>query len=96
MQSSYVELHQGGGVSFVGPDAVNLMRAITLRRALELYARTGMLLARGVSPTQLLKIAQEYTGKAYKRGQYDQAAQDVGTWVEAMKAAMPISEEGQA
>jgi hypothetical protein len=54
-----------------------------------------MKMTRGASPTVLLGIAGEYTGKKYKRGQYDQAAQDLNVWIETMRAAMPVTVEGE-
>lgn len=88
---SRVELHPGGGTSFVGRDAVNLTRAITLKASLTLYAKTGMIPTRNVRATDLLRMASEYTGKTYKRGQHELAAADVGAWVETMKAAIPVT-----
>lgn len=85
-------VHHDGGTTLVGPDAVNLFRAISVRAALTMYARTGMKMTRGATPTVLLAIATEYSGKAYKRGQYDQAAEDVRIWVETMKAALPTTD----
>lgn len=92
--SDHIEIHAGGGISCVGRDAVNLYRAVTLRQALALYARTGMRLTRGASPTAMLIMATEYTGKAYKRGAYIQAAADVQTWIDTMKAGLPVIREG--
>lgn len=89
--ASFVQTHAGGGASFVGPDAVNLYRAITLRSALSLFAKTGMVPTRGVTATSMLAMASEYTGKKYKRGQHQQAANDMVTWIETMKAALPIN-----
>lgn len=88
--ASYVETHKGGGVSFVGRDAVNLFRAISLKQALAMYAEFGMLLARNLSATAMLKMATEYTGQKYKRGQHQQASDDMVIWIETMKTALPI------
>ncbi len=74
----------------MGPDAVNLYRTICLKAALNLYAKCKLLTTRGVTPTSMLSMASEYTGKKYKRGQHAQAAIDVGVWVDTMKAALPI------
>ena len=91
---SHVEVHASGGTSYVGKDAVNLFRAITLMSALSMYAKTGMIPTRGVTAMVMLRIAKEYTGKTYKRGQHAQAAEDVKVWVNTMKAAMPVSVNG--
>lgn len=89
--ASFVQTHASGGTSFVGPDAVNLFRAITLRSALSMYAKIGMVPTRGVTATSMLAMATTYTGKKYKRGQHQQAADDMVTWIETMKAALPIN-----
>lgn len=80
----------GRATSFVGPDAVNLFRAATLASGLRMYANTGMRLTRHVSPTQMLKMAQQYTGKEYRRGQHMVAANDMKVWIDTMKAALPV------
>lgn len=92
MQKSEIIHHKGGGTTLSGPDAVNLYRAATLKVSLQLYAKTGMIPTRGVTGPMMLKMATEYTGKTYKRGQYVQAAADVGVWVDTMRAALPVSE----
>lgn len=93
MQDSHIVHHKSGGTTLVGPDAVNLYRAATLASGLRLYARSGILLTRGATPTRLLLIAKEYTGKTYKRkpdrAHYLDAANDVQKWVETMRAALP-------
>jgi hypothetical protein len=91
--TSHVDVHPGG-TSFVGPDAVNLYRAIVLASSLSLYAKTGMIPTRGVTGTVMLKIAAEYTGKTYKRGQHALAAEDVKVWVNTRKLAMPVTHDG--
>lgn len=94
MTDSHITIHKTGGTSFVGPDATNLMRAIKLASALRLYARSGMIPTRGVTITVMFKIAKEYTGKDYKRGQALLAYEDVRIWVETMKAAIPVTVNG--
>lgn len=84
--------HASGGTTLAGPDAVNLYRALTLASALSLYARTGMKMTRGAGPAQMLAMAKEYTGKAYKRTELLQASVDVKTWADTMKAALPITD----
>lgn len=87
-------IHHKGGTTLVGPDAVNLFRAATLKSALNLYARTGMLMTRGATPTRLLQMAKEYTGKTYKGAdKYTAAAADVGVWIDTMKAALPVTDQ---
>lgn len=93
MQDSEVCLHPGGGVTFAGPDAVNLYRAMTLKAALSLYVKTKIVPTRGVTGPDMLRMATEYTGHKYKRGAYEEAAKDVADWVQTMKAAMPVTQE---
>ena len=94
MTDSYVTYNKDGqATSFVGPDAVALFRAATIVSALRLYAKTGMKPNRMWTPTAMLKAASAITGKTYKRGQYEQAADDVSTWVQAMKLALPEEEQ---
>jgi hypothetical protein len=84
-----------GGTMYSGPDAVAMYRAVTVKVAIETYARTKMRMTRNATPTVLLGIAGEYTGKKYKRGQYDQAAKDLAVWIETMRAALPVTVEGE-
>lgn len=93
MNDSSVTITQSGGIMFSGPDAVNLARAISVKSALRL-AMVGLTI-RGVTKTGLLKIASEYTGKQYKRGEYEKAREDLTTWIETMKLALPIEDNRQ-
>jgi hypothetical protein len=87
-------VHFNGGTAFIGPDAVNLVRAAHCATALRMYARTKMLMTRMATPTVLLQIAKEYTGKDYKGAdKYLHAADDLRVWIETMKSALPITDE---
>lgn len=90
---SYIVVNSGRVTSYVGEDATNLVRAMTIKHALKFYAATGMLVTRGATPTRLLQMASEYTGKKYKRGEHRKAAEDVAVWVETMRAALPVIKE---
>lgn len=96
-QQSYVQVGETGTTrAFVGPDAVNLMRAITLASGIELWIKTKMLPTRGCTITYMLEMAKGYTSKTYKRSQAAQAAADVRKWVETMKAAIPaVNDKGE-
>lgn len=94
MNDSHIKTGAGGTV-FAGPDAVRLFQAAAIASALRLYAKTGMQANRAYTPTAMLKAASAITGKAYKRGKYEQAAADLTTWCDAMKAALPIIKEGE-
>lgn len=89
MNDSSVSI-SNSAIMFSGPDAINLARAISVKSALRL-AMVG-LTVRGVTKTGLLKIASEYTGKQYKRGEYEKAREDLTTWIETMKLALPIED----
>lgn len=93
IDQSEVVVHKSG-TTFAGPDAVNLYRAIVLRSSMRMYRRCGIKPTRGVGPTQMLALAGEYTGKKYKRGQLEQAEADVQTWIDTMKAAIPVTVDG--
>lgn len=86
-------VHHQGGTTFAGPDAVNLVRATYLVSALRMYAKSRMLMTRGATPTHMLRLAGQYTGKTYKRGEHLQAADDVAKWADTMRAALPVRDE---
>lgn len=91
MQDSEIVYHDGG-TTFAGPDAVNLVRAVYLKQALVMYARTKMLMTRGATPGFMLAEATKYTGHEYKRGAYEEAAKDLADWIATMKAALPVTD----
>lgn len=73
--------------TFSGTRGVNTFRAISLKHGLALYARTGMKPNSAWTPTNMLKAASGITGKAYKRGRYQEAMDDLEAWVTANGAA---------
>lgn len=79
---------KGRAVSFVGPDAIQIFRAAALASAMGLY-KVGIRPNRHLSATQALKMATEYTGVKYKRGEYDRARDDLSAWVQRAKAVIP-------
>lgn len=90
MQQSEIKVSPSA-VVYSGPDATALFRAAALREALRLYAKSKIVIARGVTPTSMLSMATKITGKPYRRGEYTKAADEVDTWVQTMKAALPIT-----
>ncbi len=92
--NDHIASHPGGGMSFVGPDAVALYRATVIASALRFYDRTGMKVNRAYTPSAMLRVATEITGKSYKRGQYLLAAADLDVWAATMNAALPHTGEG--
>jgi hypothetical protein len=93
MNQSEIVHHKGGCTTFAGPDAIHLMRAITLRASIRLYAKTGIKSTRAATPSLMLRIAKEYTGKDYKgRDKFDLAMADLDTWIATMRAALPVTD----
>lgn len=70
-------------IVFEGPKGVATYRAIVLKHALKLYAKTGMKPNRAYTPTAMLRAAGQITGKVYRRGQYDLAIADLESWIAA-------------
>ena len=93
MNDSEITVHASGAMTFAGPDAVALYRATALWAGLRMYAQSRMQPNRAWTPTAMLKAAGSITGKTYKRGQYETAAADLKIWMEAMKAAMPVTDQ---
>jgi len=79
-----------GGVCFAGHDAVQLYRAIALRSGIALYSRTGMKPNRAWTPTAMLATAGSITGRTYKRGQFQQAFDDLEAWIVEAKRSIPV------
>lgn len=73
------------GTSFSGSD-VNIFNALALAMHCGLYAKIKLTPSRGVSATDLLRMAESYTGTKYKRGQHALAHDDLKVWAEARKA----------
>lgn len=77
-----------GGISYQGPQAVAIFRAITIKQAIRFYVRTGMKVAAAYTPTAMLKVAGQITGNTYKRGQLQTAHDDLEQWIDAARAAL--------
>lgn len=63
--------------TFSGREEVNTFVLVTLKAAIGLYVKTGMKANRDYTPTNMLRKASEFTGKTYKRGQLQQAFDDL-------------------
>lgn len=85
---SHIEFRPGGGATYAGPDAVAVFRARAVASALRLYARTGLKANRAYTPSAMLAVATEVTGRKFKRGQYAEAAAALDAW--AIAAAQPL------
>lgn len=81
------------GTSITGPNSMSLYRAIVLKAALNLYAKSGILATRNATPTAMLTMATEYTGVKYKRGQHAIAAEDMAAYIEKVKETANIVRE---
>jgi len=64
-------------VVFSGEKQVDLYRAVVIKHALNVYAKTGMKVNRAYTPTAMLKAAEGITGIKYKRGEYEKASNDI-------------------
>lgn len=95
MQTSEINVHTGGGVTYAGPDAVSLFRAKALRSAIWMHMRSGMIPTRGVTITSMFQMAGQYTGKEYKRGAHEAAIADLDAWIATMRAALPTTVDGE-
>lgn len=89
---SYIQAHSNGGASFVGPDAVELYRAATLKSAIGLLQK-GIAPTRGVTMKSALEMVAKYTGRTYKKTEAEQAKTDLAAWIETKRAAIPIKVE---
>ena len=69
--------------TFTGQAGVSTYQAIVLKHGLKLYAATGMKPNRMWTPTRMLALASEITGKKFKRGQYMEAHRALADWVDA-------------
>lgn len=74
------------GTSFSGSD-VNILRAITIAAALDLYAKTGMKANRAYTPSAMLRATEEITGIKFPRGHYGEAAAALRHWADEAKDA---------
>lgn len=71
--------------TFSGPAQVNTFVMITLKSAIKLYIQTGMKANRAYTPMNMLAKAGELLGKTYKRGQLQQAHDDLAAKLEEIK-----------
>lgn len=61
---------------------IPVVTAVALKHGLKMYARSGMLLTRGMTPTKMLRLASQITGNIYKRGEYVRASDDIAAVLE--------------
>ena len=89
MDDSYIKC-DSAGVTFAGPDAVHLYRAIILMNSIALHKKSGMIPTRGMGIMRMFKQAQEFTGQTYKRGEHDRAIDDLHVWIQVMRSSLPV------
>lgn len=88
MTESRIIHHDGGGVTFVGPDAVRVFQAAALSTGIGLLSR-GIKPRRDWTMKRALAAVTPYTGRTYKRTEWAQAQADLKVWIETMKSAIP-------
>ena len=89
---NYVKI-SASSVDFVGSDAVALYRALTLRNAIALHQKSGIIPTRGMGIMKMFERANEFTGKKYKRGDHDAVMRDLTVWIEMMRSALTIDSD---
>ena len=91
MNDSHVVVGKNGGMSFVGPDAVDLFRLHHLRQGISMHQKFGMIPTRGVTITRMLQMVTDITGKPYKgKTKHDAALADLTARIDALMASLPI------
>ena len=77
--------HEHGGTTLTG-NAISIYRALTVVTGLEWKAKgVTMQLTRGATPTFLMSLAAEITGKKFKSRDYAGAAVAVRQWITEAK-----------
>lgn len=94
MSDSFIRYSKSRGeaTSYVGRDATELYRVNMIKVSIKLWMKTGMMPTRGVTITKLLKMAEQYTGRKYKKSEAAYAVEDLHNWVSTMVSALPIEE----
>lgn len=92
-KNEIVYAKDGEARTFAGPKAVDVFRIATLRSALGMLLR-GLTPTRGFTFKKGLRMAQEYTGKVYKRSQTQDAINDLGALFIERRDAIPQRVEG--
>ena len=93
-EDSYIRYSKSRGeaTSYVGRDATELFRVNMIKVSIKLYMKTGMIPTRGVTINKMLKMAEQYTGRKYKKSEAAYAVEDLHNWVTCMVSALPIEE----
>lgn len=83
---------RGEATSYIGRDATQLFRVNMLKSSIKLWMKTGMMPTRGIGIQKMLKMAEMYTGRKYKKSEAAYAVEDLHNWVTVMVSALPIEE----
>lgn len=86
---------EGGGSSHDGYLAIERLRLITARSALDLYLRTGMQLTRNGAHLAIVNVIEPLTGKRYARSRKgkEQALADCCALIEAIETNAVVWED---
>ena len=84
LQGSIEAMPQGGTICTGA--GVDVFKLIALRSALGMF-KAGLKF-RGMTATQALAMASEYTGRKFKRGQFDEARAALTEAADAMRARL--------
>lgn len=92
--TSKITLHEGGGATLEGKDAMSLMHVVCVRQAIGLHIQSqGRLqITRGYGIMRALADAGKITGKTYRRKTMVEAYDDLRVTMEAMRAAIPTED----
>lgn len=69
--------------TFSGLDGMKTYRALAVKHGLKLYVETGIKPNRDWTPTAMLRVAGNITGKVYKHKQVAEAISDLEAWIKA-------------
>lgn len=79
-----------GGMVFAG-GATRIFSAMAIRKAIQLYASTGIIMTRGMTINKLLRSATNFTGKRYTASKKDKAIADLTAWIDGAKAHVDVA-----
>lgn len=98
MSDSSITIGKHGSICVTGKDAAHMMRARTLCSGLRLFNKCGIIPTRGWTAKRMLGAATEYTGQTYKNTAKDRerAAQDLDTFCNLMRSAIPTIDNREA
>lgn len=89
-------VHHQGGTTISGKAGMDLYRAAVVKSGISFYLKTGMKVNNAYTPTNMLAAASQITGKAFKRGQLQQAHDALQAWIDEQKASGAVKIETQA